>query len=597
MGCYFMNQLGLQWWDYAVIVVYFISMLAIGWYFSKRNNDAADFLLGGRKMPYFPVAVSMLMTVFSTYSLVMGPGEIYNHGLDWGVLSLIMPFIGVVSVMIFTKFFFKIEAFTPFEYLAFRYDKYARLIGAIGNTYSQMIYAGTVLLTTGKIFEAAAGWPCWITILVIGIISIIYTGSGGMKAVVWTDFIQFFVMLFGMGALVVTLCMLVKGGAWGAVEYAFENGHGLSRFTEKEFYSLWPYIRLNFWALLLARVWGALGSGVGQMTVQRLMATGSVKKAVKAQFTSACLTLPTVLLLDFIGLAIFSYYAQNPDPAVTTGDLALFRFIATKLPPLIPGIFVAAALAAAMSTLSSVFNGDAAVWLKEYYLRFWRPQADEKQQVRFSKIATYIVGFAAIVLALLQEVSLRYFNQTLVEVEMIFGFIFATVGFNQYFFAIASRKASSLSFWSMLAFGYGVKDSMLIWYAGSKRCTHTFAQTGELGLAGPISLLWVVIPVAAAVLCWGIAYIKPKTSKWNLTWRVLSAIPIGFSCGTLIWYIFSNIAADGKPHELSFTWQALPSIILIWVFMIVWHFFGPEVPKERYYGLCWGYSDKNMIQK
>ena len=146
-----------------MIVVYFISMLAIGWYFSKRNNDAADFLLGGRKMPYFPVAVSMLMTVFSTYSLVMGPGEIYNHGLDWGMLSLIMPFIGVVSVMIFTKFFFKIEAFTPFEYLAFRYDKYARLIGAIGNTYSQMIYAGTVLLTTGKIFEAAAGWPCWIT--------------------------------------------------------------------------------------------------------------------------------------------------------------------------------------------------------------------------------------------------------------------------------------------------------------------------------------------------------------------------------------------------------------------------------------------------
>ena len=97
-----MNQLGLQWWDYAVIVAYFVSMLAIGWYFSKRNSNAADFLLGGRKMPYFPVAVSMLMTVFSTYSLVMGPGEIYNHGLDWGVLGLIMPFIGVVSVIIFT---------------------------------------------------------------------------------------------------------------------------------------------------------------------------------------------------------------------------------------------------------------------------------------------------------------------------------------------------------------------------------------------------------------------------------------------------------------------------------------------------------------
>lgn len=592
-----MNQLGLQWWDYSVIVLYFISMLAIGWYFSKRNNDATDFLLGGRKMPYFPVAVSMLMTVFSTYSLVMAPGEIYNHGLDWGILSLIMPFIGVISVMIFTKFFFKIEAFTPFEYLAYRYDKYARLIGAIGNTYSQMLYAGTVLLTTGKIFEAAAGWPSWITILVIGIISIIYTGSGGMKAVVWTDFIQFFVMLFGMGALVVTLCVLINGGAWGAITYAFENGHGLSRFTEKEFYSLWPYVRLNFWALLLARIWGALGTGVGQMTVQRLMATGSVKKAVKAQFTSACLTLPTVLLLDFIGLAIYSYYAQNPDPAVTTGDLALFRFIGTKLPPLIPGVFVAAALAAAMSTLSSIFNGDAAVWLKEYYLPFLRPQATEAQKLRFSKIATYVVGIVAIILALLQEVSLRYFNQTLVEVEMIFGFLFASVGFNQYFFAIASRKACSLSFWSMLAFGYGLKYPILLWYGGSKRCAHTFAQTGELGLAGPISSAWIWIPATAVVLCWIIAYIRPNVRKWNITWRVLSVIPIGFTCGSVIWYIFSHISADGQPHVLSFTWSGLPGLVLMWLFMIGWHLWGPEVPKENYYGLCWGYSDKKMIKK
>ena len=592
-----MNHLGLQWWDYAVIVAYFVSMLAIGWYFSKRNSNAADFLLGGRKMPYFPVAVSMLMTVFSTYSLVMGPGEIYNHGLDWGVLGLIMPFIGVVSVIIFTRFFFKIEAFTPFEYLSYRYDRYARLVGAIGNTYSQMLYAGTVLLTTGKIFEAAAGWPCWMTILVIGIISIIYTGSGGMKAVIWTDFIQFFVMLIGIGALVITLCCLVNGGAWGAISYAFENGHGLSRFTEKEFYSLWPYVRLNFWALLLSRVWGALGTGVGQMTVQRLMATGSVKNAVKAQLTSACLTLPTVLLLDFVGLAIFSYYSQNPDPAVTTGDLALFRFVATKLPILIPGLFVAAALAAAMSTLSSIFNGDAAVWLREFYLPFKRQDANEAQQLRFSKIATYIVGIAAISFALLQELSLAYFKQTMVEVQMIFGFIFASVGLNQYAFAIMSRKASSVSFWSMLAFGYGLKYPMLIWYGGSKRGAITFAESGDIGLAGPISLAWILCPLAAFALCWIIAYIKPQVRKWNITWRVLSVIPIGFACGSLIWYIFSHVSANGQPQVLSFTWQALPGLVLSWLFMIGWHVFGPEVPKERYYGLCWGYSDTEMIKK
>ena len=95
-----MNQIGLHWWDYGIIVLYFAGMLSIGWYFSKRNKDATDFLLGGRKMPFFPIAVSMLMTVFSTYSLVMSPGEIYNHGLDWGIISFVMPFIGVLGVLL-----------------------------------------------------------------------------------------------------------------------------------------------------------------------------------------------------------------------------------------------------------------------------------------------------------------------------------------------------------------------------------------------------------------------------------------------------------------------------------------------------------------
>ena len=595
-----MNQIGLHWWDYGIIVLYFAGMLSIGWYFSKRNKDATDFLLGGRKMPFFPIAVSMLMTVFSTYSLVMSPGEIYNHGLDWGIISFVMPFIGVLGVLLITRFYFKIQAFTPFEYLAFRYDKYARLAAAIGNTYGQILYTGSVLLTTGKIFEAAAGWPCWITVLVIGTISLIYTGSGGMKAVIWTDFVQFFVMLFGMGALIITLCCLVKGGAWGAVTYAFENGHGLSRFTEKEFYSLWPYVRLNFWALLLTRVWGALGTGTAQMTVQRLMATGSLKNAVKAQFTSACITLPVCVLLDFIGLAIYSYYAQNPDPAVTNGDLALFRFVATKLPPLIPGLFVAAALAAAMSTLSSIFNGEAAVWLREYYLPFFKKDATSEQQVRFAKIATWAIGIIGIAFGLLQELSYVYFKQTMVEVNMLFGFLVLGVGFNAYFFAIASRKASSLFFWSFAAFGYGLKYPILIWYGASKRCTNTFPETGELSYAGPISFAWVWIPLAVMALVWCVSYIKLNNRRWKITWRVLSIIPFGFFSGTILWYIFShwaNAVEPGVPHELSFTWAALPGTVLTWVFMIVWHIFGPEVPKEEYQGLCWGHSDEPIVKK
>ena len=86
-----MNQIGLSWADYGVILCYFAGMVGIGYACSRHRKDAADYLLGGRKMSSFPIAISMLMSVFSTYSLVMGPGEIYNHGMGWGIVGWFLP--------------------------------------------------------------------------------------------------------------------------------------------------------------------------------------------------------------------------------------------------------------------------------------------------------------------------------------------------------------------------------------------------------------------------------------------------------------------------------------------------------------------------
>ena len=584
-----MNNIGLGISDYSVIVLYFLVILGIGWYFSRKKKDAAEFLLGGRRMSVLPIAISMLMTVFSTYSLVMGPGEIFNHGMGWSIISYFLPYVNIISILIFTRFFFRINAFTPFEYLSYRYDNKVRLLAALCNCYAQILYAGMVLLTSSKIFEAAAGWPCWVTILLVGGISIVYTRAGGLRAVVWTDVTQFIVMLVGMLALVITLCRLNPGGAVGAVSYAFEHGHGLNELTNPKYYTLWPYVRLTLWALLITQCWNALGAGTGQMTVQRLMATGSMKQAVKAQLFSAFLTTPTQLLLAFIGLATYSYYSQFPDPAVTQGDLALFRFVATKLPPLMPGLFVAAALAAAMSTLSSIFNGDAAVWLKEFYLPYRNPNATDEQQVRFSQFATLMIGTMAVTFALFQYLSSIWLKQTMVEVGMVFGVFMVSAGLDTYIFAIFSRKASPLSFWSILSFTYGFKVSMLLWYMLSKRAEVVFNQTGELGLAGPISAKLLLIPLAVAALFLGLSVVR-GSRRWRLGWRVGALIPLSISCGWCLWYYFSHTGNPTTPQVVSFTWVGVPGIIVKIILMLGWHWLGPEVPKERYEGLVWGYT-------
>lgn len=580
--------------DYLIILLYFAVILAVSWHFSRNRKDATEYLLGGRGMHWVPVGVSILMTFFSTYSMVMVPGEIYNNGLDLWILALLSPYIGVVSILIFTKFFFKIQAFTPYEYLAYRYDRYARLLAAAGAAMSSILYVASVLLTTAIILEAAAGWNTYVSIAVIGGISLAYTAYGGIKGVVWTDFIQFFIMVIGMGGLLWALCNAVDGGAVGAVEYAFEHGHGLRRFSEADFYRIGPYIRLTFWLSLINCAFGALGAGLNEMTVQRLMATGSLRSAVRAQLTSAIMTTPLQLLIWFIGLGIFSFYAQNPDPRVTSGDGALFVFVSTNLPPLFPGIFLSGMLACSMSTLSSCFNSSAAVWLREFYLQFICPGADDRKQVVFSRRITVAVGMTGIGFAMLQGVTMRFLGQTMVEVGLIFAIFTVSVGFFNYFFAIASRKASSLSFWVMILYGYGLKVAMLIWYGMSKRGEVLFPESGDPGFAGPLDWRLAIAPLVLVGLFLMIG-LWSRDKRWRRGW-ILGALPVaGFTSGMVLWWLFSHACFKGEPLVLSFQWEGLPGLVTTLLIMLGWQIWGPEQPRERWQGLVWGHSDESAF--
>ena len=272
-------------WDYVMMLVYLAVVIIIGLWCSREEKNSEDYLLGGRKMPWAAVGISCLMSLFSTYSLVMIPGEIFSHGLSLWVLGLIAPFISILGFMVFTRFYFKLNSFTPFEYLEYRYDKYVRLLIAGLHSYARLIYLAMVLFSTSKVFEGGAGWPAWFTITLVGIVGILYTVLGGMKAVIWTDVLQFFVLCGGIIIAVVVLGLKIDGGLTGGVAYAFEHGRGLDRFAETDFYLCNPYVRLSFWLIILGQITGAFtNSASDQITIQRLLSTSSYKNAFKARF-------------------------------------------------------------------------------------------------------------------------------------------------------------------------------------------------------------------------------------------------------------------------------------------------------------------------
>ena len=577
---------------------YLVGMVVIGYFCSSSKKDSKEYLLGGGKMPYFALGISCLMAALSAFSLVMVPGEIFNHGLSMWVLSLLSPLFTVVTCSIFMRFYFKIGAFTPFEYLERRYSPGVRTLIASLTIYLRLIYLGMVLFSTSKIFEGAAGWPSWVTVLFCGGIALVFTTAGGLKAVVWTDVMQFIVLIGGLFCILGALWMKIDGGLPGGIVFAFQNGRGLDQFAKPEFYMLNPYVRLSFWLLLLAHITEPISTMASdQMTVQRLLASGSHKAAVKTQLVNTCLTIPTIIILWIIGLATFAFFAQHPEVSAKSGDTALFTFISTQLPSPIPGIVIAGMLAAVISTLNAVFNSMATIYLKELHLRYFNPGMTEVAQVKVSRIATVVIGLIACGLGLLISCLAEWLAQSVVEASTIF-YAFDVVILPAFIFAVLSRRASTLLVWVSAGILWGLKMGLITWYSLSTAAAKGWEPGMAMGWAGPLEWSFTVPPIVIGLLiliAWAVMYNRGK--RFTTPVLVLGTSLAGYGLGLVIWAFFSNIYCRETARALSFQWLRLPPFICYTLIGIIWLTFGKVQKKEKYQGLTIFDSGEDIIEE
>ncbi len=455
--------------DYVVMVLYLALVVGLGILFSRREKDTDDYLLGGRRMPWWVIGVSYMISLLSTISLVAIPGEAYNHGVTRSFMSVLSPFAAVVSFYLFVRFYFRVKTFTPFAYLEQRFDRRVRLLGSLVFWWTRLAYLAMVLYSSSKVFEGAAHWPVWLTICLVGAIGIVYTTLGGMKAVVWTDFTQFAVLAIGLTVITVKCAATVEGGAAGIVSYAFSHGRGFEQFKDPRFFTLSPYVRFTFWVLVMATMMEHLFyNSADQISIQRLLSTSSYGQAKKSLFTFVVLGLPFSLVLWFLGIAIFTYYGHHPDEAQgLTGDLALFKFIRTQLPSPLRGLMISAMLAAVMSTLDSGMNSLAAVATKDVYVEFIRPGASERKQVRFSRIMTVVVGAFAILTALLIAMVSESIEETVIEAGTIwlsFSVVLAPI----FLIGVTTRKVTGTHIIIACVIAWAVTIYMVVWYLTSK---------------------------------------------------------------------------------------------------------------------------------
>ncbi len=356
---------GLQPLDYAVVVLYVLVTLAIVLWASRRQHDTDDFFLGGRKLPWLAVGLSIMATLLSSITYLGLTGEVVKHGIAGYLVQLAMVPAALIIAPIFIPFFMRMRFTSAYEYLEHRFDYRARLLGSTLFLLLKVGWVSLVMYTGSFALAKMAGWDLYRVILVLGFTATIYAGFGGLKAVVWTDVLQA-LMLFGGAATIVVYVWYYTGqgpSAWWAVA-----GRHSAEHTSPPFFSFDPTVRMTVvTALLSGFMWQICTHCSDQVVLQRYASTPSLAAARNSYLTNIAAAISITTLLGVSGLALLFFYMEFPQSlppgmtAIRAGDELMPYFYANQLPVGFGGLILANFLCDAMQTLVSGVNSVTAV--------------------------------------------------------------------------------------------------------------------------------------------------------------------------------------------------------------------------------------------
>ncbi len=351
--------------DFAVLALYFLGSLLIGIHFSRRQTSLEVYFLGNRQVPWLLAGISVVATLLSSLSYLSVPGEVIKNGIGW--FSSLLSFLFIVPVLIWwvIPFLARLPVTSIYEHLGKRYGVRTRTVAATAFIVSRFIWTGLIMYTVSFGVAAMTGWNIPVIILVVGIVTTFYTTAGGFNAVVWSDFVQFLILLAGVLLIPIYIGLRTGTGLLGWWDAFSELGH-----ADVAVFSFDPTLRVTmFGAILMFFIWNVAINGSDQMAAQRYLSTASEKSARRSVFAYAIGNVAVIVLLIICGIGLFFFYYQQSNlpleefkqTAMQRADKMLPEFIATELPAGLPGLLLAALLAAAMSSMSSTINSVATV--------------------------------------------------------------------------------------------------------------------------------------------------------------------------------------------------------------------------------------------
>jgi sodium-coupled monocarboxylate transporter 8/12 len=303
-----------------------------------------------------------------------------------------------VTNLLFMPVFHHARIYTAYQYLEERFSVQVRLLSSALFILRVLLWLALATYAPALALEQVTGMPLWFTILCTGALTTLYTALGGMKAVIWTDVMQFIVLFGGQVLILIIAISHVPGGLGGVYEVSRDAGKlHLSL-------SLDPGVRVTLWALLFGgAVINLVQMATDQVSVQRYLTAPNLKEAQRSLWLKLWLLVPVFIVFYLTGLVLWVFYHLKGDPLaaghITKADQILPYFVINELPAGLPGLLIAAIYAASMSTTSAGINALTTATLVDFHQRLWRG-SNNPEEVKLSLARWLTLGYGVLVIVL-----------------------------------------------------------------------------------------------------------------------------------------------------------------------------------------------------
>ncbi len=409
--------------DIAVLLAYLVGMAGMGVYFSRKNVNTEEYFVGGRSFNGWIIGLSMVGTSISSITFLAYPGDAFKTAWLRFTPNFMLPLGVFIAAYVFLPFFRRGKITSAYQYLEGRFGPSIRVYASAAFILGQLTRVSMILYLLSLVVEKMTGLSPTMCILIGGGFVAMYTIMGGIDAVIWTDVIQTAVLVLG-GVLCLGVIVHDLPGGLGQI-LSVASAEGKFSLAEWDQGVIMPAA----WGLSLSKKTATMMLILGltawlneyssnQNVIQRYCASKNAHEARKAMFVCAFASVPIWAFYMFLGTSLFVFFKVFP--ATEAGEMltgvrkaeeVLPFFIIHYLPPGITGLVIAAALAAAMSSLDSNINAISTIGIVDIYRRLFVKDRDDRHYLRvawlFASIAAAIMIGGAIILAKAETKTLQ----------------------------------------------------------------------------------------------------------------------------------------------------------------------------------------------